>query len=542
VTLVCVPITVIEPHLAAADAEAAARAGADVVEFRFDGMFEGDVDAEGVEHAKRLVRECPLPVIATCRVSSEGGGYGGDDGARAELFEALIASDAPARWVDVELARWRRSDALRDRVGAALDAANASSTDGSIRVGLILSTHDFEGRPADLMRRLRAMGEERRASVHKFAYRARSLRDNLEIAEVLKHRERPTIALGMGEFGLMSRVLAPKWGGFLTFAALRAEGATAPGQPTIEELLGLYRFRSIKRTTGVYGVVGWPVAQSMSPLVHNAGFEEAGFDGVYLPMPVPPEWEHFKATVGAMAADALLDLRGLSVTAPHKQHLVRLAREEGWSIEARAECVGAANTVVMDRAGRASVHDTDGGAVASLLGDVARKRIVLLGAGGVARSIGAALVEAGAVVEVRARREEQAEELRRHLARMNPPPHPSHEWEGSVGAPDGERAGDVAAVVNCTSAGMSGGGAEGEMAIRREDLGALARENPGMVVVETVYRPLETALVRASRGLGLRVIDGASMFVEQAEGQFWLWAGRLPQAGLYDRLVRERLG
>jgi shikimate dehydrogenase len=89
---------------------------------------------------------------------------------------------------------------------------------------------------------------------------------------------------------------------------------------------------------------------------------------------------------------------------------------------------------------------------------------------------------------------------------------------------------------------MSGGGAEGEMAIPREDLGALARENPGMVVVETVYRPLETALVRASRGLGLRVIDGASMFVEQAEGQFWLWAGRLPQAGLYDRLVRERLG
>jgi 3-dehydroquinate dehydratase/shikimate dehydrogenase len=408
VTLVCVPITVIEPHLAAADAETAARAGADVVEFRFDGMFEGDVDAEGVEHAKRLVRECPLPVIATCRVSSEGGGYEGDDDGRAELFEALIASDAPARWVDVELSSWQRSDGLRDRVGAALDAANASSTDGSSRVGLILSTHDFEGRPADLMRRLRAMGEERHASVHKFAYRARSLRDNLEIAELLKHPERPTIALGMGEFGLMSRVLAPKWGGFLTFAALRAEGATAPGQPTVDELLGLYRFRSIKRTTGVYGVVGWPVAQSMSPLVHNAGFEEAGFDGVYLPMLVPPEWEHFKATVGAMAADALLDLRGLSVTAPHKQHLVRLAREEGWTIEARADRVGAANTAVIDRHGCARVHDTDGGAVASLLGDVARKRIVLLGAGGVARSVGAALVEAGAVVEVRARREEQA--------------------------------------------------------------------------------------------------------------------------------------
>jgi shikimate dehydrogenase len=89
---------------------------------------------------------------------------------------------------------------------------------------------------------------------------------------------------------------------------------------------------------------------------------------------------------------------------------------------------------------------------------------------------------------------------------------------------------------------MSGGGAEGEMAIRSEDLEALARENPGMLVVETVYRPLETALVRAARELGLRVIDGASMFVGQAEAQFRLWAGRSPQTGLCDRLVRERLG
>ena len=391
------------------------------------------------------------------------------------------------------------------------------------------------------MRRLRAMGEERRASVHKFAYRARSLRDNLEIAELLKHRERPTIALGMGEFGLMSRVLAPKWGGVLTFAALRADGATAPGQPTIEELLGLYRFRSIKQSTSVYGVVGWPVAQSMSPLVHNAGFEDAGFDGVYLPMPVPPEWEHFKATVGAMAADALLDLRGLSVTAPHKQHLVRLAREEGWAIEPRAERVGAANTLVIDPDGRARVHDTDGGAVASLLGDVRGRRVMLLGAGGVARSIGAALVEAGAIVEVRARREEQAEEVVA-LLNISAPPSPGRSLKVAATLYHGERVGEIAALVNCTPAGMQGGGAEGEMAIERDELCALASANPSMVVVETVYRPLETGLVRAAREDGLRVIDGASMFVGQAQAQFSLWTGRPAQAGLYDRLVRDLLG
>lgn len=537
-TFVCVPISVIEPHRAAADAERAQRAGADVVEFRVDGMLEGDIDADGIEHARRLVRDCPLPVIATCRVSNEGGRFAGDDDARAELFEALLSSGAPPRWIDIELASWQRSEAMRDRVGAALDAANASSPDGSQRVGLILSTHDFEGRPADLLRRLRAMGDEPRASVHKFAYRARSLRDNLEIAELLKHRERPTIALGMGEFGLMSRVLAPKWGGFLTFAALRAEGATAPGQPTIDDLLGLYRFRSITKSTIVYGVIGWPVAQSMSPLAHNAGFEEAGFDGVYLPMPVPPEWEHFKATVGAMAADALLDLRGLSVTAPHKQHLVRLAREEGWAIEDRADSVGAANTLVLDGKGRASVHDTDGGAVAGLLGDMQGRRVVLLGAGGVARSIGAALMEAGAIVEVRARREEQANELRALLGSLGAT---SDAPRVSTSSHRGEATGLVAAVINCTPAGMSGGGAESEMAIEEDALRSLAQGNPGMVVVETVYRPIETGLVRAARNLGLRVIDGASMFVGQAEAQFSRWTGRGPQGGLYDRLVRRRL-
>src|SRR5690606_27962622 len=135
-------------------------------------------------------------------------------------FEALLALDAPPRWIDVELDAWRASAHLRERVGAAIDRANAGALRDEPRTGLILSTHDFSGRPSDLLRRLRAMADEPRASVHKIAYRARSLRDNLEIADLLAHRAAPTIALAMGEFGLLSRVLAPKWGGFLTFAAL----------------------------------------------------------------------------------------------------------------------------------------------------------------------------------------------------------------------------------------------------------------------------------------------------------------------------------
>lgn len=546
-TLVCVPITVVEPHRAAEEAEAAARAGADAVEFRFDGMLEHDVDAGQIEAARRLVKGSPLPVIATCRIASEGGGYAGSDDARAELFSALVASDAPPRWLDVEWAAWSRSASLRAAVAGALREANTREA----RCTLILSTHDFDGRPPDLLRRLRAMGEEPLAGVHKVAYRARSLRDNLEIAELLRHRERPTIALAMGEFGLTSRVLAPKWGGFLTFAALRSEAVTAPGQPTVDELLGLYRFRSISRTTAVYGVVGWPVAHSMSPGVHNAGFGAAEIDAVYLPLPVPEEWEHFKATVGAMAAEPLLGLRGLSVTAPHKRRLVRLAREEGWSIERRAERTGAANTLALSEEGRGSVHDTDGPAAASMLeeslGGLRGARVMLLGAGGVARSIGAALVEQGAEVVVRARREAQAEELEGELRAMrggqDPSAGPSPDALRASTSPQGGEVGAVVdAVVNCTPAGMAGGGAEGEAALADEELARLVGMNPSLVVMDTVYRPLETPLLAAARGLGARTLDGATMFVRQAQAQFALWTGSPPEVGLYERLVRARLG
>jgi 3-dehydroquinate dehydratase/shikimate dehydrogenase len=515
-----------EPHRASEDAESALRAGADAIELRFDGLFEGDVDADGVEHARRLVRSAPLPVIATCRIEAEGGAYMGSEAGRIELFEGLLSGDSPPRWIDVELAAWQSSSEMRDRIGAALDHANRDEPCS----GLILSSHDFEGRPADLLRRMRAMAEEPRASVLKIAYRARSLRDNLEIAELLAQRTKPMIALGMGEFGLLSRVLAPKWGGFLTFAALRRAELTAPGQPTVDELLDLYRFRSIRKTTKVYGIVGWPVAQSMSPRVHNAGFGAAEVDAVYLPLPVPPEWEHFKATVGALASDPLLNLGGLSVTAPHKAHLVRLSREDSWDAPSRVARVGAANTLAISVGGPPTIHDTDGPAVASLLaeaiGALDGKGVMLLGAGGVARSIGAALVEAGVHVVVRARRSEQAADLRSLLSGL-----------GSNDPVTGPEA--VHAVVNCTPAGMTGGGSEDESALAQGDLGELARANPGLVVMDTVYRPRETPLLRIARGLGLRVIDGESMFIRQAEGQFAIWTGRAPEADLYTGLVRS---
>ena len=114
----------------------------------------------------------------------------------------------------------------------------------------------------------------------------------------------------MGEAGLISRVLAKKFGAFLTFASLDDESATAPGQVTIHDMKRLYRWDAISPKTKVYGVVGCPVMHSMSPAIHNAAFDAVGHDGVYLPMLVNPGYESFKAFMESFLAFEPLDLPG----------------------------------------------------------------------------------------------------------------------------------------------------------------------------------------------------------------------------------------
>lgn len=608
-TLLCVPILVLDEHTALADSAAARDAGADLVEFRIDEFFTGQTGADGgmdqreIRTLLRLVAECPLPCIVTCRSAAESGGVGGYDGdetARVSLLERLGtaapgsgtggSAEHPPRYIDFEYASYCASANIRRKINLAVDHP-AQRRD--VRTGLILSTHDFSGRPRDLLRRLSLMQAEPAAAVIKVAYAARSIRDNLELFDLLSEgaggEGKPMIALAMGRFGLMSRVLAPKFGGFLTFASLRPAGATAPGQPTIAELIETYRFRSIRAGTRVYGVVGWPAEHSLGPLIHNAGFEaiepdswngdggddegpparrlagRSGFSGVYLPLPVPPEWEHFKATLAALIDHPRLDFGGCSVTVPHKQHLVRFAREaraEGsdgveWSIDELSEACGAANTLVIERDEegapvRARVINTDASAAVAVVreavGELAGVRVGLIGAGGVARAIACGLFVAGASVRVFNRTLVNAETLCRELGsnlratggaeRLRP-------------AELAELAGSACRVlINCTPVGMFSA-AEGKdrvagvtraCPITLEELKGLSSGSEETVVMDTVYIPLETELLARARSLGLKTIDGLGMFVRQAGAQFEAWTG-LPAPGrLFERVAREALG
>lgn len=533
---------------ALADAALAKDKGADIVEFRIDSAFDGaeqgpdadELDAYTVAEFRRLLAESPLPVILTCRPTWEGGDYDGDDSDRVALFEKLCCdTEHPPAYLDVELAAYTRSANLRQKIN--LCVTHPKQQRAGVTTRLILSTHDFEGRPADLDRRLLAIYDEPACAVVKVAYRARSLRDNLDLFEILRESPKPTIALGMGEFGLMSRVLAPKFNGFLTFASLRDQAATAPGQPTIDDLLGMYRFRKIGKQTKLYGVIGWPVGQSLSPLIHNAGFADIAWDGVYLPLPIAAHDDDssvtatsFRATVDALATDTALGFAGASVTIPHKEHAVAFGPPAGSSDPRR---IGAANTLQISADGTRAVANTDAEAIAELLVGVGLltndSRIAIVGAGGVAKAAASAIVRAGATVVLYNRTVERAESMAQELTESIGP--------GKAVAAELNLLPKACchAYINCTPVGMTGGPDPEGLSIPIPDMTQI---DENTVFFDTVYNPIETPMLRAARVRGCRTIDGIEMFVRQAAAQFELWTGKTAPVTLFDRLCRERLG
>lgn len=585
-TLLCVPILVQDEPTALADAARARDLGADLVEFRIDELFSGALDSHGhldareVNAVLRLVAASPLPCIVTCRSATEGGQYDGDDAARVALYERLgtagqsrqldappiggVSGEHPPRYLDIELATYTRSANLRQKVNLAVDHPRQQR---DVRTGLILSVHDFNGRPADLMRRITQLSLEDAASVAKVAFQARSVRDNLELFDLLAENAagKPMIALAMGPFGLLSRVLAPKFNALLTFASLRKQSATAPGQPTVGELLDTYRFRSVCPRTRVFGIIGYPLEHSLSPAVHNAGFEALAPDtwddseiarcvnGVYVPLPVPEGYESFKASLSALIDHPRLDFWGCSVTLPHKQHLVRLARERlaasddacQWSLDDLSSACGAANTLAItrDASGQptnARVSNTDAPAavacLAAAIGPVAGRSIAIIGAGGVSRAIAAGLMQAGATVAIINRTPDHAAAMADELGAS----------PALTAAGGAIRAADHAAlatdrfdaVVNATPLGMSGGPSPKGLPI---DIQAFAAASPGAAVMDTVYRPLHTPLLLEAAAAGLRTIDGLDMFVRQAGLQFTAWTGSPAPLGLFTRICRENL-
>jgi shikimate dehydrogenase len=247
--------------------------------------------------------------------------------------------------------------------------------------------------------------------------------------------------------------------------------------------------------TRVAGVIGWPVEHSRSPAIHNAAFAALGLDWVYGAFPVRPG-----DGAAAVRGAAVLGLAGLNVTMPHKADVVAACDE----LSPAAAALASVNTVVFRPDGSILGDSTDGAGFLRSLADEGLdprgRRVLVLGAGGAARAVLAALVDAGATVAVAARRPEAAQRCAADL-----PGVAAAEWPADVA--------DVPVVVNATPIGMG------------EDPALPVEPVEGQWVVDLVYHPLETPLLAAAARVGAHPVGGLGMLVHQAALSFERWTG-----------------
>jgi 3-dehydroquinate dehydratase/shikimate dehydrogenase len=514
-THLCVAIFVRDIAQAKRDIATAVEVGADMVELRIDS-FPDPVEIDS------LLRTVMTEFIVTCRPTWEGGEAEVDDAERVMRLELATAFTTP--YVDIELETLNRVPNARTLIPRSL----------------IVSAHDFTGRP-ERLHNLNVQMNESDGSINKLVWLARSIRDNIEAFELLQHRQKPTIALCMGEAGLISRVLAKKFGAFLTFASLRDESATAPGQVTIADMKRLYRWDALNAKTKVYGVVGSPIMHSMSPAIHNAAFDTVGHDGVYLPMVVNPGYESFKAFMESFLAFGPLDLSGLSVTIPHKENALRYLKEKGAQVEPLAEQIGAVNTIIVDRdlksgisnlrginSDYAAILDTITSALKIERTDLAGKRVAVIGAGGTGRTAVAALAAQGATVVVYNRTKERADELAAEFDSKS----------GKVVSARVEKLCDSCCeiFINTTSLGMHPNVDASAFGDRLPEL------TPNTLVFDTVYNPMETKLLKQAKAAGAITVGGVEMFVRQAVRQFEAWTARQAPVDVMRGVIEGRLG
>jgi shikimate dehydrogenase len=260
------------------------------------------------------------------------------------------------------------------------------------------------------------------------------------------------------------------------------------------------------------GVMGWPVGHSLSPRLHGHWLERHGVDGAYVPLPVRPEDIEL-----AFAALPRLGFLGWNVTVPHKEAAFRLVDAH----DPEAARMGAVNTVLVQADGRLLGRNTDGQGflahlrTAALGWDPAAGPVALLGAGGAARAIGVALLEAGAPsLRLTNRTPERADVLARELVALGRPVEVVP-WA----ARDGALLDGVALLVNSTSLGMTG---QPPLELALEALPRWA------VVADLVYVPLRTGLLRAAQARGHVTVDGLGMLLHQAVPGFAHWGGVVP--------------
>jgi 3-dehydroquinate dehydratase/shikimate dehydrogenase len=475
----------------------AAMAQADWLELRLDRWPRG----ESLAPVLAAVR---LPVLVTCRSPEEGGHFRGTLAQARELLTHAL--DCGAQGIDLDLA-----DPWSPPAG---------------RTGLrlrIRSFHSFTGVPKELAA-IRDRLHAHQGCIAKIVVTAHDLADAAPVLELLQstdQRSQPTVAFAMGRTAWPTRVLAAAFGAPLVYGSIEPGEETAPGQMPVGALAGLYRVHGLGAATSIYGLLGNPALQSLGPWLHNRVFRRLGLDAVYLPF----ETSRPESVVAMLGRRGL---RGLSVTAPHKPAAAALCHH----LDDEAKAAGVVNTIVAEAHGLLVGHNTDQAGVRIALeragvnrGTCAGRRGVVLGTGGAARAGAMALRELGCAVTMLGRSLEPVRDFARvHGLQL-----------GSLSAAVLDEL-QPAVVVHATPVG-SAGPLENERVVPDWTPAA------GTVVLDMVYQPRLTRLLREAAAAGAAVVPGVEMFLGQAQAQVrWFTGAELPIEALRPLLAGTAAG
>ena len=478
--------------------EAAAKAGVDLVELRID-CLRRDPDL------KRILKDRPTPLVFTIRRGMDGGLWRGNEEKRQQLLREAIALGVD--YVDLEQ-----------------DIAGKIRRFGKTQ--RVISYHNLKATPVDVQD-LAEKAEEMDPDIVKVATAATTLAEASRVLHLGVTGKFPTIPIAMGEIGVFTRILGAKLGAPFTYAGFNPERTFAAGMLDYRVLKRDYFYNQIDSKTEVYGVIGDPIEQSLSPAIHNAAFRHLGLNKVLVPFLVP------NGELEAFFRDLLwLDIKAVSVTIPHKEAIVAMLQQKEGAVERTGSC----NTVVVDSDGRRIGYNTDyraamdsleagmggGGDESEDASPLLDKQVLILGAGGVARSIAFGLMRRGVHLTITNRHDERASALAEEV--------------GCRFVTWSQRATSIAdVIINCTPVGM-------HPMVDDTPLPPSAFPRQGIVVFDTVYHPENTMLLKLARERQATVITGVDMFLRQAALQFKIYTGQDAPMDVMRAALKRKLG
>jgi 3-dehydroquinate dehydratase/shikimate dehydrogenase len=445
-----------------------------MVELRLDLLQEPDRSA-----AERIREQIDLPMILTCRRKQDGGRWTIGERNRYRLLESCI--DLGWEYIDLE------EDCRKQEL------ESAAAEHG---VKIIRSYHDISGVPDNLFTRIVKL--KKRGDIAKIAVTPRNIDEVRMIFRVEKELEsiHDKVVIGMGDFGIPTRILYKRTGSVFTFCS-PAGSTAASGHLSAEHMAQLYRSDHITSDTKIFGIIGNPVMHTSSPLIHNPAFIDIGINAVYIPFLVDDVRGFFQL------AD-MLPIQGFSVTVPHKQqvlpYLGRISRE--------VKLIGSCNTVVKTGSLWKGLNTDFYGFLKPIedrLENSEIKRAVVIGAGGGARAVVWALRNYGCKVTILNRTVEKAEKL----AQATGSDYGGLEMAGKLKQTD--------LIVQTTSAGMS--------PFEGIDPVPLLEFTGREIVYDLVYKPQDTAFLKRAIASGCQVVYGIEMLVGQGIKQFEAFTG-----------------